>query len=216
MPPYAPPQDQDLPDYLIDFGDLLEVKFFNNERFNELVRVRPDGRITLQRFGDLLVVGRTPSEVDSLITRNYSNIIKDPEVDVFVREFGQPEVYVLGEVSRPGGVPFRGNLTALQAVALAGGPGREAKMASVLIIRQEQNQLIAARWDLHRLMKGHLKGGDPAVRPFDIIYIPRDFISKVGEFLDTYLPAILTPLDLSVRWFYYQKLIQQDNKSVAP
>lgn len=217
MPPYAPPQARDLPDYLIDFGDLLEVKFFNNERFNELVRVRPDGRITLQRFGDLLVVGRTPSQVDSLITRNYANIIKDPEVDVFVREFGQPEVYVLGEVSRPGAVVFRGQLTALQAVALAGGPGREAKMASVLIIRQEGDQLVAARWDLHRLMKGNLKGGDPSVRQFDIIYVPRNFISKVGQFLNTYLPAILTPLDLSVRWFYYQKLIEgKSNTTITP
>ncbi|HEX7343070.1 MAG TPA: polysaccharide biosynthesis/export family protein [bacterium] len=216
MPPYAPPQPQDLPDYLIDFGDLLEVKFFNNERFDELVKVRPDGRITLQRYGDLLVVGRTPGQVDSMITRSYGNIIKDPEVTVFVREFGQPEVYVLGEVERPGGVTFRGRLTALQAVALAGGPGREAKMASVLIIRQDNNQLVAARWDLRRLMKGKLKGGDPEVRPFDIVYIPRTFISKVGDFLDSYLPAILTPLDLSVRWFYYQKLLEDNKTSVAP
>jgi len=216
MPPYIPPQPQDLPDYLIDFGDLLEIKFFNNERFDELVKVRPDGRITLQRLGDLLVVGRTPGQVDSMITRSYGNIIKDPEVTVFVREFGQTEVYVLGEVDRPGGVAYRGQLTALQAVALAGGPSREAKMASVLIIRQESGQLVAARWDLRRLMKGKLKGGDPVVKPFDIVYIPRTFISKVGDFLDSYLPAILTPLDLSVRWFYYQKLLEDTNKTVAP
>ena len=216
LPPYVPPQPQDLPDYLIDFGDLLEIKFFNNERFDEQVKVRPDGRITLQRYGDLLVVGRTPTQVDSMITRSYGNIIKDPEVTVFVREFGQPEVYVLGEVDRPGGVAFRGKLTALQAVALAGGPSREAKMASVLIIRQESGQLVAARWDLRRLMKGKLKGGDPVVKPFDIVFIPRTFISKVGEFLDSYLPAILTPLDLSVRWFYYQKLLEDNSNTVTP
>jgi polysaccharide export outer membrane protein len=216
MPPYVPPQPQDLSPYLIEFGDVLEIKFFNNERFNELVKVRPDGRITLLRLGDLLVVGRTPVDVTNTITHSYGKIIKDPEVTVFVREFGQPEVYVLGEVERPGATPYRGTLTALQAVALAGGPSREAKMVSVLIIRQEKGQLVAARWDLKRLMKGKLKGGDPAVKPFDVIYVPRTFIHKVGDFLDAYLPAILTPLDLSVRWFYYQRLIEQDNQSVAP
>ena len=207
LPPLIPPQAQDLPDYLIDFNDLLEIKFFNNERFNEVVRVRPDGRITLQRIGDLLVVGRAPRQVDSMITASYANIIKDPEVTVFVREFGSPEVYVLGEVPRPGSVPYRGQLTALQAVALAGGPGREAKMKSVLIIRQDKGELVAARWDLDELMEGDIARGDPLVRPFDIIYIPRGFIYKVGDFLDAYLPLLLTPLDLSIRWYYYQKLL---------
>lgn len=217
MPLFVPPSERDLPDYLIDFGDMLEIKFFNNERFDETVKVRPDGRITLQRYGDLLVVGRTPAQVDSVITQSYAGIIKDPEVPVFVREFGMPEVYVLGEVPRPGAVPFRGMLTALQAVSLAGGPSREAKMSSVLIIRQENNQIVAARWDLKELIQGDLAGGDPPVKPFDIIYIPRTFISKVGDFLDSYLPAILTPLDLSIRWFYYQKLIQGDsNQSITP
>jgi polysaccharide export outer membrane protein len=208
MPAYVPPQSQDLPAYLIDFGDLLEIKFFNNERFNEIVRVRPDGRITLQRIGDILVLGRTPGQLDSLITASYAGIIKDPDVTVFVREFGAPEVYVLGEVTKPGGYPYHELQTCLQSVALAGGPNREAKMNSVLIIRQDKGQLVAARWDLKDLMKGHLRGGDPIVRPYDVIYIPRNFISKVGEFLDTYLAAVLTPLDLSVRWFYYQKVIE--------
>ncbi len=216
LPPFQPPTAADLPDYLIDFNDLLEIKFFINERFDETVRVRPDGRITLQRIGDLLVVGRTPGQVDSMITAAYARIIKDPDITVFVREFGSPEVYVLGEVNRPGPVPFRGRLTALQAVALAGGPSRDAKMNSVLLIRQEDGELVASRWDLKELIKGDIYRGDPPVRPFDIIYIPRTFISKVADFLDAYMPVILAPVDLSVRWFYYQRLLDEGSSSSAP
>ncbi len=210
VPSYVPPSCEEIPDYLIDFDDLLEIKFYTHERFNETVRVRPDGRITLQRIGDILVVGRSPAYVDSMITASYSGIIKDPDVTVFLREFGSPEVYVFGEVHRPGPVIYRGRLTAIQAVALAGGPTREAKMKSVLIIRQEPGELVAARWDLKELMKGDIRRGDPAVQPFDIVYVPRTFIAKVGDFLDAYLPAILTPVDLSVRWFYYQRLLDQN------
>ncbi len=209
MPPYILPESEDIPDYLIDFNDLLEIKFFNNDRFNEIVRVRPDGRISLQRVGDLLVIGRTPRQVDSMITVVYAEIIKDPDVTIFLREFGTPEIYVLGEVPRPGPVPYRGRLTALQAVTLAGGPNREAKMGSVLIIRQDDGELVAARWDLDELVDGDISRGDPLVQPFDIIYIPRNFISKVSEFINTYLPAILMPMDLSVRWLYYQRLLDQ-------
>ncbi len=209
LPDFKPPSSDDLPDYIIDFGDLLEIKFFVNDRFNEQVRVRPDGRITLERIGDLLVVGRTPAQIDSLITASYAQIIIGPEVTVFVREFGSPEVYVLGEVNHPGPVAYRGRLTALQAVALAGGPSREAKMNSVLIIRQDPGELVAMRWDLKELMKGDIYRGDPLIKPFDIVYIPRTFIYKLGDFLKAYLPLITTPLDLSVRWFYYQRLLDQ-------
>jgi protein involved in polysaccharide export with SLBB domain len=210
LPKFIPPQPQDMPEYLIDFGDLLDIKFFNNERFNDSVKVRPDGRITLERMGDLLVVGRTPTEVDSMITRVYASIIKDPDVTVFVREFGQVDFYVMGEVNRPGNYPFHGNITAAQAVAIAGGPSREAKMTSVLIIRIDNDQLVAARWDLDNLLDGHLIGGIPAVRPLDIIFVPRTFISKVGSFLNTNLPAILSPLDLAVRGYYYKRVLSGD------
>ncbi|MCX6639753.1 MAG: polysaccharide export protein [bacterium] len=212
LPVFKPPQSSDLPDYIIDFNDLLEIKFFNNERFNETVRVRPDGRITLLRIGDLLVVGRTPHQVDSLITVDYENIIKDPDVTVFVREFGAPEVYVMGEVARPGAVAYKARLTATQAVAQAGGPGRQAKMRSVIIIRQDKGELVAARWDLKNIVKGDISRGDPLVMPFDIIYVPQSYISKLSEFLNTYVPTLLTPIDLTVRWFYYQELIKSSNK----
>lgn len=212
LPEYVPPHSEELPEYLIDFNDLLEIKFFSNERFNESVRVRPDGRISLERIGDLLVVGRSPGQVDSMITVNYARIIKNPDITVFVREFGSPEVYVLGEVAKPGAVPYRGQLTALQAVSLAGGPSRQAKMGSVLIIRQDNGELVAARWNLDDLMEGKIVGGDPPVKPFDVIYIPRNFISKVNEFVDVYLPAILMPLDLSVRWMYYQSVLDDSRE----
>jgi len=208
LPAYEPPDVEDLPSYRINFGDELEFKFFNNDRFNETVSVRPDGRISLQRLGDLLVLGRTPEEIDSVVTAAYASIILSPEVTVFVRQFGQQMVYVLGEVNNPGEIDYRRGMTLLQAVALAGGPTREAQMTSVLVIRQEQNELVAARWDMDRLMEGELEGGDPLVTPYDVIFVPQDFISRVNEFVDAYLPAILMPLDLTVRWFYYQRLVE--------
>jgi protein involved in polysaccharide export with SLBB domain len=211
VPEYAPPRVEDMPDYRINFGDVLEFKFFNNDRFNETVTVRPDGRISLQRLGDLLVLGRTPEEVDSVVTAAYAAIIISPDVTVFLREFGQQVVYVLGEVDRPGEIDYRRGMTLLQAVALAGGPNREAKMSSVLVIRQDQSDLVAARWDMNQLMDGRLDGGDPRVMPYDVIYIPQDFISRLNEFVDAYLPAILMPLDLTVRWFYYQRLLEGQN-----
>ena len=93
-----------MPEYRLGFGDEIEVKFFNNAQFNEMITVRPDGRITLEKIGDIYVTGMTPSQLDSLITTTYADIIRDPEVTVFVRKFGSYQTYILGEVGDPGAI----------------------------------------------------------------------------------------------------------------
>src|SRR3990172_184244 len=54
-------RDNVIPEYKLGFGDVIEVNFFNNEKFDEMVTVRPDGRITVKRLGDMYVAGMTPS-----------------------------------------------------------------------------------------------------------------------------------------------------------
>ncbi|MFQ6103275.1 MAG: polysaccharide biosynthesis/export family protein [Candidatus Glassbacteria bacterium] len=86
--PQPAPVNVTVPEYRLGFGDVIEVKFFNNERFNETVKVRPDGRISMERMGEIFVTGLTPLELDSLITLKYSEFIQQPEVTVILREFG--------------------------------------------------------------------------------------------------------------------------------
>jgi len=97
-----PAEKTEVPEYTLGFGDVLEIKFFNNNQFNEIVSVRPDGRITMEKIGDIFVDGMTPSQLDSLITKTYADIILNPDVTVFVRQFGGYKVFVLGEVNTPG------------------------------------------------------------------------------------------------------------------
>ena len=71
-----------VPEYRLGFGDEVEIKFFNNNQFNETIGVRPDGRITLERIGDIYVNGMTPSQLDSLVTVTYAEFVREPDVTV--------------------------------------------------------------------------------------------------------------------------------------
>jgi len=62
-------------EYLLGYGDVIEVKFFNSDQFNETLTVRPDGRISMQRVGDIMVTGKTATELSRLITDSYKKII---------------------------------------------------------------------------------------------------------------------------------------------
>lgn len=65
----------------------ISVKFPNVSELNETQRIRPDGKITLPYLGDLYVVGMTIGELTALLKEEYSEILKDPELYVVVREF---------------------------------------------------------------------------------------------------------------------------------
>jgi polysaccharide export outer membrane protein len=199
-PRYPAQTAQTVPEYRLGFGDVVEVKFFNNDRFNETVRVRPDGRISLERVGDIFVAGMTPSQLDNLITQTYAEIIQNPDVTIFVREFGGYQVYVLGEVNNAGGHVIQRNMTLLQAIAAAGGAKNSASLGSVMLLRSEDGENVQAySIDVDEWLDGETANLPLAlryVRPRDIIYVPRTFIASASTFLKQVWDGLIPPVNV--------------------
>jgi polysaccharide export outer membrane protein len=206
-----------LPEYRLGFGDEIEVKFFNNDVFNETIAVRPDGRITIQKIGDIFVAGMTPSELDSLITTRYAEIIKSPEVTVFVRKFGGYQVYVLGEVERPGSYAVERDLTLVQTLAAAGGVKNSAKLGSIMVLRPGKEGAISAlKVDVSDYLKGRrfnvyiaekdleVSMNEFYMQPQDIVYVPTTVISDISTFMTQVYAGLLPPVDVYLRALWYR------------
>jgi len=188
------------PEYKILPLDELEFKFEFQPEFNEIATVRPDGRITLQKLGDIYVEGMTPTQVDALITQEYVNFTATPDLTVFVRKFTSHTVYVLGEVRSPGVFEIRSRMTILQAVATAGGPVRGAKMGSVVLLRRgDDGEPKPIVFDLSggATKKGRITNDLVAAQ--DIIYVPRNVISDVSDFLNQIYAGLLPPVESYLR-----------------
>ena len=198
-----------IPEYRLGFGDVIEVKFFINDRFNETVTVRPDGRITLERMGEFFVAGMTPLELDSMITAGYTGFMQDPEITVFVREFSGYQVYVLGEVESPGGYPVQRDMTLLQALASAGGAKAGAKIQDVILLRRsEEGEVIARKVDLEKVLKNNNHdedGMDLFIQPLDIVYVPKTKIASASTFMQQVYDGFLPPVDMYLRWLLWTK-----------
>lgn len=97
-------------------------------------------------------------------------------------------VYILGEVSRPGGFIMEndGNMSLLQAVAMAGGVNRTASMNRSKLIRKTANGYTEVPVPLKKLLQGG--GGDMQLESEDIVYIPTN-VAKSAIYRTT--PAIL-------------------------
>ncbi len=190
--------------YRLGYGDSIEIKFFNNPEYNETITVRPDGRISLQRVGDIFVIQMTPAELDDIITQTYSEILINPDVTVFVREFGGQDVYVMGEVENPGVFKVTKGMTMLRAIAAAGGPKGGAELGSVLLIRNDgHSRGEAVRVDLALSTLRKNLNYDLPVQSYDVVFVPRTFIADVNSFVTQLYDIALPPFDIWSRYNYW-------------
>lgn len=99
-----------------------------------------------------------------------SNIVLQPGDTVVVPKAGI--VYVLGEVTRPGGYVLNstGGITVLQVVAVAGGPTHVASAGKTRLLRRTENGFQEQAIDLKKLLRG--KAQDVSVRNEDILFVP--------------------------------------------
>jgi polysaccharide export outer membrane protein len=103
-----------------------------------------------------------------------SNVDLQPGDTVVVPKAGI--VYVLGEVTRPGGYVLNstGGITVLQVVAVAGGPTHVAAAGKTRLLRRTENGFQEQQINLTKLLRG--KAHDVSVRNEDILFIPSSAI----------------------------------------
>lgn len=174
--------------YLIQTGDMLDIKFFYNPELNEQVTVRPDGRISLQLAPEISAAGLTPAQLTEVLVKNYEKELANPGITVIVRSFSSQRIYVDGEVVKPGMVNLVGPMTVLQSITEAGGLKDTAKTSQVLIIRKtEQNKPLAITVNLNDIRNAADGSQDILLAPFDIVYVPKSAVANVNQFVDQYI-----------------------------
>jgi polysaccharide export outer membrane protein len=124
--------------YAVGPGDVLQVRAWKNDALSQRVTVRPDGYITLPLIGDIQAGGRTVEAIAKDVAAKAQKFYTEqPMASVEVAELHSYRIYVLGEVARPGEFAPKGQVTVLQAIALAGGVTRFGAPNQVIIVRRD-------------------------------------------------------------------------------
>lgn len=176
-------------EYRIGGSDVLSIKFFYTPELNEEVAVRPDGRLSLQLVGEIVVAGRTPDEVSRELTERYAKHLSRPEVAVIVKTFGSQRAFVGGEVKAPGMVAVDGKTDLAGAVFQAGGALDTAETSTVVLLRRGASGREVYRVDLASALEG--AAPMPVLRPYDVIYVPKSVIAQVGMYVELYINKII-------------------------
>ena len=165
-------------EYVIGPLDELTIHVWRNPELGaEKIQVRPDGRITIPLVKDMPAVGKTPSMLEEDIRLQLSQYIEDPLVSVIVNEFAgtfSQQVRIVGATEKPASLPYRANMTVLDAMIAVGGLSEYAAGNRAKLIRFDK-QLGRQREYALRL-SDLLKHGDSKanvlLQPGDVIIIP--------------------------------------------
>lgn len=164
-------------DYVIGPLDELTVFVWRNPELGAQVQVRPDGRITTPLITDMPAVGKTPSMLAQDVKLQLSQYIQDPIVSVIVNKFAgtfSQQVRVVGATEKPASIPFRANMTLLDAMIAVGGLSEYAAGNRARLIRFDRDTGKQKEFALRiaDLLKKGTSKANVQLMPGDVIIIP--------------------------------------------
>lgn len=211
-------------DYQVGAGDLLAIQVIGNADLTQELRISNSGEISFPMLGLIQVADLTTFEVEDAIASRLreKGLIKDPDVLVFVREYQAKPVYVSGAVVTPGEFVMSQELTASEAVLLAGGLQFNAADEGVIHRRSSGARtgplpvpessagapdVEVIEFDLRPIKEGRFLENALSLRAGDVIIIPEMRMQPfyvVGELIEPrnffYPPTKVLTASQAISW----------------
>jgi Periplasmic protein involved in polysaccharide export len=170
--------------YRIGPGDVLDIRIFNRPQLSrDAVRVEGAGIIRMPLIeGEIVAACKTEGELAKEIASRYLKFYKNPQVDVFIKEYHAREVALIGAVTDQGRYQLSRRMRLLELLTYAKGPSDKAGEA-VNIVRGSRPDICDAKSQsaddlggfislrLNDTLRGDEKA-NPYVQAGDIVTIP--------------------------------------------
>jgi polysaccharide biosynthesis/export protein len=165
-------------EYTIGPLDEITIHVWRNPELSaDKVRVRPDGRLTIPLVQDIPAVGKTATQLQDYIAGELAKYIEQPIVSVIVNtpegNFTQ-QVRVIGATGQPASLPYRANMTVLDAMIAVGGLNEFAagNRAKLIRLDHETGTQVEYRLRLSDLIRKGDSTANVMLKPGDTIIIP--------------------------------------------
>ncbi|MBO0332658.1 polysaccharide export protein [Sneathiella sp. CAU 1612] len=166
------------PQYVIGPQDELDVFVWQNPDLSVTVPVRPDGRISTPLVDDMMAASKTSQELARDLEKVLAKYVKDPLVTVTIRSFNGPydqQIRIVGQAAEPKAIPYRNDMTVLDAIIAVGGMTEFAAGNRAVIVRNEggEKKSYGVRLD-DLIIDGDVSANVPLL-PGDILIIPQSW-----------------------------------------
>ncbi|MGB2899126.1 MAG: polysaccharide biosynthesis/export family protein [Candidatus Acidiferrum sp.] len=169
LPPRPASED---PNYSIGPEDVLTIDVWKEPEISRTVPVRRDGKISLPLLNDVQAAGLTPTQLSSEIVAKLRATVVNPHVTVIVAQMSSQRIYILGQVTRGGAYPLVPDMTAVQALSIAGGFTPFAKLKKIYVMRTENGENKIFPINYKEVVGGRNSQQNIRLKPGDTIVVP--------------------------------------------
>ena len=158
----------------LDPGDTLRLNFPGAREYDQVQKIRSDGRISLPIVGEVKAAGKKVGELQAQLTRLYKEQLQNSEVVVSL-DAPAAVVYVTGAVGKPSRVVLDRPMTAFEAIMEAGGfQAGLANLKKVTLIRSEHGKHKTFKLDVNSTIT---QSSSEAIylKPYDVIHVGERF-----------------------------------------
>jgi polysaccharide biosynthesis/export protein len=173
-PPVIGQQKVDPNEYVIGPGDTLQIYVWRNPELTATIPVRPDGKISTPLNEDMVAVGKTPSVLARDIEKVLATYVRAPTVNVIVTQpvGAYSQIQIIGQVTKPGSLPYRAGMKVLDAVLAVGGLTQFAAGNRAKIVRESQGKKEQLKVKLDALVNKGDMSQNLDLRPGDVLVVP--------------------------------------------
>lgn len=161
--------------YTLQPGDLVEIKVFQEDNMSRTVRVDGNSKISFPLVGTISVKDCSLEMAEQRLVNRLKDYIKNPQVSILIKEYGNKTIYVLGQVKKPAAIqlPPEKSSTVLEAITSAGGFTDIANTSKVRVLRMENGKQTSLDVDVSQITKQGDKSLDITLMPGDVIFVPQ-------------------------------------------
>ena len=161
--------------YVLQPGDLVDIRVYMEDDMNRVLRISGNGTVTFPLVGNIKIAGLSLEQAEQNLANRLTAYIRQPQVSMLVKEYGNKTVYVLGQVSKPGSIqiPPEKQLTVLEAITSVGGFTDIANTSKVRVLRMEDGKQKSMDVDVSQITKQGNKSLDISLQPGDVVFVPQ-------------------------------------------
>jgi polysaccharide export outer membrane protein len=152
-------------------ADVVRINVWKNADLTQTVTIGPDGFVSLPLLGDVHVAGMTANDLAQDLKSKLRSYVVNAQVTVSVVDIRSRQVYVTGQVGRPGGYPLVAPISVLQLLAEAGGLNTFANRKAIVILRGVGVHVQRLKFNYNSAVHGDAKQ-NIGLQPGDTVIVP--------------------------------------------
>jgi protein involved in polysaccharide export with SLBB domain len=156
-------------DYVVGPGDEVLLRVWGQVNMDLDLTVDRAGAVFVPQAGNIILAGLQFHQLPTYLEAQLGRVFQNFDLNVGMGELRSIQIFVVGQVRRPGAYTVSSLSTLVNALFASGGPSSEGSMRRIQLKRGAQ---VATEFDLYDLLLRGDKSKDARLQPGDVVYVP--------------------------------------------